>query len=237
LKTGILSESRLNNACARILALKYHLGLFRKQQEYKLIPELNAMDIIRCKKHRKWAMECADKAITLVKNKERILPLDVREMKKVTLIQATNEKPDDGYLEEAKLFKTLLEKEGFTVNWFEDMPHPGPKYSVKELRQDTDLFIYYANFKVSSNQTTIRIVWSDFLGDSSPKFVHDVPTLFISFSNPYHLVDVPMVKTYINAYTSNESTVRMVVEKLMGRSDFIGTSPVDPFANLWDARL
>lgn len=237
LRTGLLTESRLNAACARILALKQHLGLFRRQKEKTLIPEENAMDVIGCKRHQGWAVECADKAITLVKNKENILPLDSRKLKKVTLIQATNEKPVGGYLGEAKLFKTLLEKEGFLVRWFEDVPHPGPKYSIGELKDDTDLFIYYANFKVSSNQTTIRIVWSDFLGDSSPKYVHDVPTLFISFSNPYHLVDVPMVKTYINAYTSNEPTVRMVVEKLMGRSEFKGTSPVDPYANLWDARL
>lgn len=237
LKTGLLSERRLNEACIRILALKHHLGLYTKLKEKTLIPAKKAMEVIRCQKHLDWAMECADKAVTLVKNKESLLPLDPKRMKKVTLVQATNEKPADGYLDEAKLFKVLLEKEGFDVRWFEDVPHPGPKYSVKELREDTDLFIYYANFKVSSNQTTIRIVWSDFLGNSSPKFVHDVPTLFISFSNPYHLVDVPMVKTYINAYTSNEPTVRMVVEKLMGRSEFKGTSPVDPFANLWDARL
>lgn len=237
LKTGLLSMNRLNDACIRILALKHHLRLFRKKKEGALIPGIYAMDVIRCEKHRNWAIECADKAITLVKDKENLLPLHAEKLKKITLIQATNEKPADGYLDEAKLFKTLLEKEGFEVKWFEDVPHPGAKYSVKELREDTDLFIYYANFKVSSNQTTIRIVWSDFLGDSSPKFVYDVPTLFISFSNPYHLIDVPMVKTYINAYTSNDATVRMVVEKLMGRSEFKGTNPVDPFANLWDARL
>ena len=50
-----------------------------------------------------------------------------------------------------------------------------------------------------------------------------------------HLTDVPMVRTYINAYTSNEVTVRAVVEKLMGRSAFQGQSPVDPFCGLWDA--
>ena len=45
-----------------------------------------------------------------------------------------------------------------------------------------------------------------------------------------------MVKTYINAYTSNEVTVRAVVEKLMGRSAFKGKSPVDPFCGLWDTK-
>ena len=68
-------------------------------------------------------------------------------------------------------------------------------------------------------------------------FRSDVPTLFLSFSNPYHLVDVPMVRTYINAYTCNDFTVDAVVEKLLGRSPFKGVSPVDPFAGLWDTPL
>ena len=114
--------------------------------------------------------------------------------------------------------------------------YPGAGISLADYRKETDLLIYYANMKVSSNQTTIRIAWDDFLGEDSPKYVCDIPTLFLSFSNPYHLTDVPMVRTYINAYTSNEATVRAVVEKLMGRSEFKGKSPVDPFCGLWDTK-
>ena len=53
----------------------------------------------------------------------------------------------------------------------------------------------------------------------------------------YTHLDVYKRQTYINAYTCNEYTVRAMVEKLMGRSDFKGTSPVDPFAGLWDTKL
>lgn len=108
---------------------------------------------------------------------------------------------------------------------------------MEEFKKETDFMIYFANMKVGSNQTTIRIVWDDFLGEDSPKYVKDIPVLFLSFSNPYHLVDVPMVGTYINAYTCNEESVYAMVEKLMGRSPFLGHSPVDPFAGLWDTRL
>ena len=110
-------------------------------------------------------------------------------------------------------------------------------FSLADYQKETDLVIYFANMKVGSNQTTIRITWDDFLGESSPKYVCDFPSLFLSFSNPYHLVDVPMIRTYINAYYCNADTVRAVVEKLMGRSKFKGISPVDPFAGLWDTRL
>ena len=38
-----------------------------------------------------------------------------------------------------------------------------------------------------------------------------------------------MVKTYINAYSNHDIMIDTVVEKLVGRSEFKGRSPVDPF--------
>ena len=236
-ESGYLPEKRVNEAVIRILGLKAKLRLPWKKEEGTLLPPIEAQRVIKSPEHIAWALECADKAITLVKDKERALPLSPERYKKITIVEATNENTKGGHLPESCLFKELLEMEGFEVKWFEDIPHPDAVHTVKDLQDSTDLFIYYANFKVSSNQTTIRLVWSDFLGDSSPKYIYEIPTIFLSFSNPYHLVDVPMVRTYINAYTSNEYTVRLMVEKLMGRSTFKGKSPVDPFAGLWDARL
>ena len=43
------------------------------------------------------------------------------------------------------------------------------------------------------------------------------------------LVDVPMIKTFINGYSNSEYVIDSVMEKLMGRSNFTGKSPVDPF--------
>ena len=234
LQNGLLSQERLDEAVTRILALKASIHLHDKAP----VPDDSALDCLRCKEHIAIAERAADRSITLVKNKQPLLPLDPAKTPKIKLIQITNERlPESGWLPEIELFKQLLEKEGFTVSYFKDGKYPDVDFSLSDFKKETDLVIYFANMKVGSNQTTIRITWDDFLGESSPKYVHDLPYLFLSFSNPYHLVDVPMVKTYINAYTCNEYTVRAMVEKLMGRSDFKGTSPVDPFAGLWDTKL
>jgi beta-N-acetylhexosaminidase len=37
-----------------------------------------------------------------------------------------------------------------------------------------------------------------------------------------------MIGTYINAYSGNQDFCEAVMEKLMGRSAFVGVSPVDP---------
>ena len=146
--------------------------------------------------------------------------------KKLVLITGhRRENFGDGFISMCTAIKDLAQK------------YPDVDFSLEDYKKETDLVIYFANMKVGSNQTTIRITWDDFLGESSPKYVCDLPSLFLSFSNPYHLVDVPMVRTYINAYTCNATTVYAMVEKLMGRSEFKGISPVDPFAGLWDTKL
>ncbi|MEC0184829.1 glycoside hydrolase family 3 protein, partial [Paenibacillus peoriae] len=83
----------------------------------------------------------------------------------------------------------------------------------------------------------VRIEWKQPMGANVPTFMTSIPTLFVSIENPYHLLDVPRVKTYINAYNSNDNVLQALIDKLMGRSEFKGTSPVDAFCGLWDAKL
>ena len=53
--------------------------------------------------------------------------------------------------------------------------------------------------------------------------------MMISTACPYHLFDAPMMETYINAYSGEAEFSRAVMEEIMGRSEFTGISPVDPF--------
>ena len=159
LKNGLLSRARLDEAVTRILALKASLGLHRGKE---LVPDISVLQkVLRCPEHLQWAAELADRCVTLVKDREGLLPLSPAKTPKVKLIMITNEKVAPGdFLPEVKLFKELLEKEGFQVDYFKNCAYPGAGISLADYRKETDLLIYYANMKVSSNQTTIRITWT-----------------------------------------------------------------------------
>ncbi len=75
------------------------------------------------------------------------------------------------------------------------------------------------------------------MGADCGHYLNDVPTVFVSLENPYHLLDLPRVRTYLNCYSNNDRCLADVVAKLMGRSAFSGVSPVDPFCGKWDTRL
>ena len=99
-----------------------------------------------------------------------------------------------------------------------------------------DLVLYLASLKTASNQTVVRLTWGIPFGFDSPRVVEDVPTVFVSIDNPYHLQDVATVKTFVNGYTSTPTVVDAVVDRLLGLAPFTGISPADPFCGLWDAK-
>ena len=59
----------------------------------------------------------------------------------------------------------------------------------------------------------------------------------VSFANPYHLIDVPEIHTYINAYTDSEFVISAVMDKITGKSPFKGKNPVDPFCGREDTKF
>ena len=229
---GILSEGRLEEAVTRILAAKAALKLHEKQKNGTLAPKKENLSVIGCAQHREWAKECADKAVTLVKDTQHLLPISPEKHKRV-LFEIMGKCPSEQRV--AQRFIADMEKEGFTMIPYEeevfDFSKPMHMETVEEFRAKYDLVIYIGNVENASNKTTARLNWHApyGAGNNIPWFVEIVPTVFISLQNPYHLLDVPMIKTYINAYSNHDEMIDTVVEKLLGRSPFTGVSPVDPF--------
>ena len=166
--------------------------------------------------------------VTLVKDTQKILPLSPRKTKKV-LLEIMGDFPSNERVLES--FRSKLVKEGFDVTIYEPENFETAKFDVGTFKKSYDLVIYIGNVENASNKVTNRLSWYTFWGNGNnvPWFVAERPVMFISLANPYHLIDVPMIKTYINGYSNSEYVIESVVEKIMGRSAFTGKNPVDPF--------
>ena len=106
------------------------------------------------------------------------------------------------------------------------------KRPITDLTDNYDLIINLASVNPNTDQ---RIHWPASKGTPDiPFYVNEVPTIFISLQCPFHLADVPQVKTYINAYDNKDVTFTALVDKMLGRSEFKGVSPVDAFCGLGD---
>lgn len=235
---GIITLERLDEAVARILALKASLKLHVKDNIPK---DEDASKKLGCAVHKKTAEEVADKSIALVKNKQDIIPLDKTKIKNILVYDIESGENALGYVRNLGAYdqiEVLLKKEGFNVTRFTPvMGKEGKTARYADTVEKYDLILYLCNLATKSNQTTVRIEWMNPMGVNVPRFVKAVPTIFVSTENPYHLLDVPMVKTYINTYGMNEYTIPCLVNKLMGRSKFTAEQPVDAFCCKWDTHI
>lgn len=247
IREGLLTEERLDEAVTRILATKAALHLPARQQAGTLVPGPERLAEVGSSLHRQWAAEVADKAITLVRDEQTLLPLSPTRYPRVYL--NVIQRDTDPENEQVQAWRSLFEAEGFEVTvrdrrvsiGMADMLAPETMTlaqrglmhemyrGIEEMRQDYDLYVYIANMENASNNTTLRLNWNVAfgLGDDAPWFAAEIPVLMISTAYPYHLFDAPMIGTYINAYSAEPVFRKAVMDKVMGRSAFQGISPVD----------
>lgn len=248
IKSGILSVERLDEAVMRILATKASLALPKKQAAGTLVPDLEALETVGCEKFRNWADEAADKAVTLVHDTQGLLPISPKKFRRIYLnVIQKSVSPEDDFVHH---WKKLFEDEGFEVTvrdrriTIEPSDFSDPDLSpekqymlyemyrgVEDMKKNYDLYVYVVNMQNASNNTTLRLNWNVTfgLGDDAPWLTSEIPVMMISTAYPYHLFDAPMVETYINSYSAAPQFTKAVMDKIMGRSEFKGVSPVDPY--------
>lgn len=257
-QNGIITEQRLEEALMRILGLKAKLNLHNKPKSEILPPKTEALSRIGLPEYKAIFAEVADQAITLVKHKQDIFPITVEKFPRILLV---NIKGVDGGFGKmvagnarsaTEILQEQLQEKGFEVSIYrspmDDILKMSDEDQVKTIRNEYsqkrpiadlvnkyDLIINVANVHMSTVQ---RIVWQATKGTPDiPFYVHEVPTIFVSVQCPFHLADVPQMKTYINAYDGKPATMSALVEKLMGNSSFKGISPVDAYCGFKDTYI
>lgn len=110
------------------------------------------------------------------------------------------------------------------------------KQPISNITEHYDLILNLVD--VNSGGTVQRIIWPAAKGTpDQPFYVHEVPTIVVSVQHAFALADMPQVGTYINAYDGKDNTMKALVAKLAGESEFTGVSPVDAFCGLIDTQL
>ena len=235
---GVITAKRLDEAVTRILALKASLELHTKNN----LPDVErAKKTVGCAEHKAVSGEVAEQSITLVKEEKGVLPISPDKYRRILVYKKEGAASAFGGGVQTGACDRFIEKlkeKGFEVSVFV----PGGGWEglaapVSEITQNYDLIIYLVSLATKSNQTVVRIEWAEPMGADVPVYMHSVPTIAISLENPYHLLDMPRVKTYINTYGGTDEILNALMNKLTGKSQFKGKSPVDAFCGKWDTRL
>lgn len=213
--SGRLSEERVAEAVLRVLALKAALGLHHRT---KLPPRLPAATR---KRHARWMRDSAAQALTLVRDDAGLLPLSSRRQRRVLLIESGPRRNLFGPLPALQMAR-LLEDAGFTVGRLAE----DTEVSLERF----DVAIYAVAEEGGACKTSLKLRWDELHGGAVRGMMRvwrELPTVFVSFGNPWHVREVTGCPTYVNAYSPVPAVQAAVVQALMGRIRFRGTSPVD----------
>lgn len=260
---GRITEERLSDALHRILALKAHLGLHKKAPTEIMPPRAEVHQVIGCQEHVAKQKEISDKAITLVKYKDKdVLPMTPERYRRVMIVYVKGlEAPGLGALmggkgpSPAEQLRDKLIAQGFDAFIFESpiqkimqqvqqggKPDINLYFAGKETIADftgkQDLIITLVDIKGGFQPVARPSFGMTKGGGEIPWYVHELPVIVIGTQHPFVLADIPQARTYINTYDSLDSTLDALVRKLMAGPDaFTGEDPVDAFCGVWDTRL
>ena len=246
-RSGEITADRLDDALTRILGLKAKLGLHRREPD-DLVPPAGELDVIGCPEHHEIAARIADRTIALLKDTAGTLPLDPVKHRRIRLYCVESAPDFTGVTPE---FKRVAIEElaaaGFEVSVYktaQELAAEGQALDMQSfIASETqgyadkyDAALVLANVSDFAQQAALRIRWSMPMGPEMPWYASEVPTVFVSLNMPNHLIDVPMIKTAINAHTPTAETVKALVAKLIGRSEFTGTHNDNVWCDSWDTR-
>lgn len=68
-------------------------------------------------------------------------------------------------------------------------------------------------------------------------YLTEVPTVGISLNYTTHLIDIPQVHCFVNAYGNTRTSIREAIAKITGKSEFTGVASDTVFCGKWDTRL
>jgi beta-N-acetylhexosaminidase len=218
---GRLGWDRVDDAVIRQLGLKAALGLHKPAAAVPTVPT---------EENQAYAEAVARKAPTLVKDVQKLLPLDPAKHRRVLVVSGGIVFP---FFPDPLPFAlpALLGEHGFEVTLYTPETEIGP--------DRFDLVLYLFGDETLLTRGRIFLDWlalTGHFGKSMQRHWHDIPTAMISFGYPYMLYDAPRVPTYINAYSTTETMQRAVLELLLGKAQWNRNNPVDPFCGLPDAK-
>lgn len=236
-QNGVITEERMTDALKRVIGLKAKLNLHTKQAEGTLLKEESELEVVGSEEHLQMRADAADKGITLVKDTQNNLPISPETHKRIRLYLLEGEK---GGIYEcgsdvAKQITDELTSRGYEVTLNDGSTRV--KGKTLEYRENVDLALEVSDIVGYGAQNNYRIQWSTAMSNEVPWFVYEVPTVFVSLNFTTHLHDATMVKTFVNAYHNNEETIKQVIDKLEGKSEFKGTPNENVWANKWQAKL
>lgn len=198
-----ISQDRVEESVKKILLTKYYLGL----NKYENKNPVNINEDLNTKEHAVLAEKLYSNALTLIKDDQKLLPLDC---KQTYYFVPLEEAPYQKFFDKLNLNTTVLLKKPSEINTI-------PENSTVIVGFHKDNSTAYKSYKISNES-------KNFLKEISKK--HNV--ILEVFGSPYALkdVDISDISTVLVAYENNDDSFSASAKALNGKTRISGKLPV-----------
>jgi beta-N-acetylhexosaminidase len=218
-RSGRISQARLDESVRKIIAWKFELGLYKQR-----FTPLNDIDrIVSAKDVAVLADEIAEKAMTLVRNDANAIPLD--RSKKFCLLAVSN-----GFEGDATI--TTLSRELRAAGILFDAVVLQENSSAQQIAKANEMAAA-ADIVIAALYGRVRTGAKNSVGlpESGAGILRSLiaenkNVIGIAYGNPYILRSFPQLSTYMVAYGDMPSLQRASVKALLGTQDITGKLPI-----------
>jgi beta-N-acetylhexosaminidase len=218
-KRGEITEQRIDASVRRVLEAKARVGLDRD----RMVNVGKISSVVGSRSSEVLAMQIARRAVTVLGNKNEILPLSPSDTRRIADIEvADTEDPRNG-----RPFHALLRDRRNNIEFARVDPRSNDaEYeSALETARGADMIVCQLNLATRSGEMTgfMSRKQKEFL---TRAFTLGKPVVLISFGNPYVVMDLPKVDAYVCAYSEAEVMQQAVAEVLFGEEPAMGKLPI-----------
>jgi beta-N-acetylhexosaminidase len=221
-QAGRITEKRIEESARRILAAKYDLGLVRQ----RLTPVDEIDRLVSSREALQLAREIAERAITLVRNDAKLLPLNnLRADARIFNLAITN---GDDRLVIANHFIAAMTRGGKRLETIvlDERSSEAEVQKALERAEGADIVIASLYGRVRTGQSSSIGLPEPGVRALKVLLNRDAPVVGISFGNPYLLQNFPAMKTYLVAYGDMPALQQAAARAVLGETDITGRLPI-----------
>jgi len=220
-KSGRLTEQRIEQSARKVLAAKYDLGLV--QQRLTPLDEIDR--VVAGKQAVALSEEIAEHAITLVRNDAKLLPMQITPAKRIFNLAITN---GDDRLWIAQTFVGTMARAGVKIETIvlDDRSADAEVKKALDYAGKADIVIVSMYGRVRTGQARSVALPEPGMKALNELIDRTAPLIGISFGNPYLLLSVPKLQTYLVAYGDMPSLQEAAAEGLAGKIEITGRLPI-----------
>ena len=221
-KSGRITEARVEESARRIMTAKYDLGLV----DQRLTPIDSIDRVVGSKDVLALATEIAEHAVTLVRDEDKLVPLkNLKSDTKIFNLAVTN---GDDRLWVANTFVAELDRRGVKVETIVLDDRSSDKEVQQAIAEASAADVVLASLygRVRTGQARSVGLPEPGARALSSLIAAKKPIVGISFGNPYLLQSFPALRTYLVAYGDMPSLQQATARALLGEIDIVGRLPI-----------